>query len=114
MSGACHLYGQGGREIVCFISLCTPAGNAPLFKCSAQHGQFSVKIVRHRGASGFVVGQTLVSPARVAGFVIKYRDRMGGLTVADKLFQRVQTGVFTRRPLYRMDTADQVKSIDDK
>ena len=53
-------------------------------------------------------------PAAVARFVIKYRDRVGGFTVANKLFQRVQTGVLTGRALYRMDTADQVKSIDDK
>jgi hypothetical protein len=73
-----------------------------------------MKIVRHRCASGFVVGQTLVSPAGVAGFVIKYRDRVGGFTVVDKLFQRVQASVLTGRALYRMDTANQVECIDDK
>jgi hypothetical protein len=98
MPGTRHLYGQRGREIVGFISLCAPAGDAALFKCGAQHGHFGVKIVRHRRASGFVVGQTLVPPARVAGFVIKHRDRMGGFTVADKLLQRVQAGVFTGVP----------------
>ncbi|VFS44151.1 Uncharacterised protein [Enterobacter cancerogenus] len=91
-----------------------PAGHAALFKGCPDGGHFSVKIVRHGRASGLVVGQTLVSPTSVTRFIIKHRNRVSRFAVANKLFQRVQAGILAGRALYRMDSADQIKRVDDK
>ncbi len=114
MPGAGHFYRQRGGQIVGFVALGTPAGNPALLKGGADGGHFGVQIVRHRCASGFVIRQTLMSPAAVTRFIVKYGDHVAGLTVANKLLQRMQAGILAGRTLNRVDAPDKIQRVDNK
>jgi hypothetical protein len=55
-----------------------------------------------------------VSPALVAGLIVKYGDRMGGLAVENQLIQRVLAGGDAGRPLNRMNTSNKVERVNNE
>ncbi len=103
-----HFHCERRGEIVSLVAFHMPAGHAAAGKSVAKRGHLLMQIVRHWRASGFVIGQKLVTPALRAGFIVKHRDGVCRLTVTNQLLQRVQTGIHARRALHRMYPADQV------
>ena len=69
---------------------------------------------RHRRPSGFVIGQHLVSPALVAGLIVKHGDRMCGLAVENELIQCVLAGGDAGRTLNRVNTSNKVECVNNK
>ncbi len=55
-----------------------------------------------------------MTPALRAGFIIKHRDGVRRLAVAQQLLQRMQAGIDTRRSLHRVYAADEVERIDNQ